>query len=99
MPVIAQTPKTTLVGSVDAVEAVIKRTRVDIVVYMPHGGTVPGNSGTLWRTGDGSAVGMHAMGVYADGAAESRYSLCLSAARLAQLLQVQLLDPGWQENL
>lgn len=98
MPVAAQSPSMTILGSVDAVEAMIDRVRVDIVVYMPNGGSVPGNSGMLWRARDGSAVGMHAIGVYSDNVAESRYSLCMSAARVAAALQVQLLDPGWRRD-
>lgn len=93
MSVIAQTPRATLAGSVDAVEAVINGVRVDIMVHMPHRGTVRGNSGLLWRTSDGAAVGMHAIGIYEANAEESRYSICMSAARVAALLHVQLLDP------
>lgn len=98
MMVGAQSPSTTIVGSVDAVEAVIDRVRIDVVIYMPDVGSVPGNSGMLWRARDGSAVGVHAIGVYTDNSTESRYSLCMSASRVAATLQVQLLDPGWRRD-
>lgn len=93
MPVASQGPRGAILGTVEAVEAVIDRVRIDIVIKMPNGGSVPGNSGMLWRSRDGSAVGMHAIGAYTDNSGESRYSLCMSAGRLASTLQVRLLDP------
>lgn len=65
---------------------------------MPGRGSVPGNSGMLWRARDGTAIGIHAIGAYADNSGESRYSLCMAAARVVSTLQVQLLDRGWRDN-
>lgn len=96
LAVASQGPNADISGTIDAVEAVIDRTRIDLVVFMPNGGTVPGNSGMLWRTNNGDAVGIHAIGAFTDNAAESRYSLCMSAARLISTLQIELLDPGWR---
>lgn len=93
---VGQTPTSTIEGVIDVVEVTVERRRVDIVVYMPGRGTVPGNSGMLWRTLDGAAAAVHSMGLYNDESAESRYSLTMSAGRMAAELRVELLDPGWR---
>lgn len=98
LKVAGQGPRSTIIGEVDAVEAIIDRRRVDVVVFMPGEGTVPGNSGMLWRTSDGAAVAIHALGVYADEGSESRYSLAMEARRIANELQVDFLDTGWRSS-
>ena len=91
---VGEGPRTTLHGEIDMVEAEIDDRRIDLIIHMLGQGTVPGNSGMLWRTMDGAGVALHAFGAYADEAGESRYSLCMAASRLAGALQVDLLDPG-----
>lgn len=87
----SQGPSTTILGTVDAVEAVINRTRIDIVIYMPGGGALPDNSRMLWRAKDGTAVGIHAISAYADNAADSRYSDM--KLRLSHATTIRLIAP------
>lgn len=80
-------------GVIDALDVVISNMRADLMILMPGGGTFRGDSGMLWRTTSGLAVGIHAYGVSAANSnSASKYSLAMSARRAQEQLQVQLLE-------
>lgn len=97
MVVGGQTPTGNLVGTIDAIEATIYNYRTDLLIRLSATGTVPGNSGMLWRTQSGQAAGIHAFGAQYAPDQPSRYSLAMLAARAASQLQVEFLDPGWRQ--
>ena len=64
---------------------------VDVVIDVAPPGTVGGDSGMLWKTERGAAVGIHAYGILASPDQRSLKSLCMWPRRAEQNLAVTLL--------
>lgn len=81
------------VGVIEALEVICRDIYADLLIRMDSDGTRPGDSGMMWRTRSGNAVGMHAMG-NGKGSGMSSVSLAMAAYRLPEELGVTLLDPS-----
>lgn len=92
LSLIAEGPNGRLAGTIEAVEIEVEGMRVDIVVRIENGGTYRGHSGMLWRTRAGLAMAMHGYGTDFSGEEASRISLSTAVRRIAQYLEVELLE-------
>lgn len=78
-------------GEVHAVLAEMLGGFCDLVVRVDDGGTIAGDSGMLWRTADGTAIAVHALGSVGALGQGSRFSGCMLAKRASELLNVTFL--------
>lgn len=81
----------TKTGKILGLDVIVKRRRADMMIAMAKDGTKPGDSGMMWRTANGVAVGLHAMG-NGRGRNPSTISLAMAAYRLPKELGVSLRD-------
>jgi hypothetical protein len=89
----ADGPNGPMVGEIDGFEVEIFGQRADVLLHVGGTGTYPGYSGMMWRAQDGGCVAMHAFGAQFTPIGGSRYSLAVSAKRVAAELQLTLLVP------
>ena len=65
---------------------------VDICIEIDQPGTYAGDSGALWKTSSGLAVAVHCKGAGNHPDGSSLYSLCMSAHRMQEALNVEFKD-------
>lgn len=87
-----ETPHGPLTGSIAYIEAQYGSVFSDIVISVQREGTFEGDSGCLWRTNNGLAVAMHALGSDEGDAVGSKLSFCMLAHRMCLELQAELID-------
>jgi hypothetical protein len=78
-------------GHVLGVEKVLYGLYSDVVIEVAPPGTFRGDSGMLWRTGEGFPVAIHGYGSQAPPGVGSRYTAAMLATRAERYLRVELL--------
>ena len=84
MQVVAATARGPLFGTVEYAHIQIHSHFIDLSIHLGQGGTIPGDSGALWRDKTGKGVAIHAMGM--NGPGGSPLSFCMFAQRIGATL-------------
>ena len=92
MVVFADTGHGRISGEIHAVQAILGTMRCDVVVRADPPGTFEGDSGAVWRTAQGSAAAIHALGSPAAPGQGSTFSAAMLVSRAARLLNVEFLE-------